>query len=205
MQIPLTTLAGSKVRFTVFDAFAPIAGGFLGGAAGAVSVLLMQIVNLFIHGASTADAGTIIRLFPTMFAAVYFGKKTKINIVLPLVALVAFNLHPVGRSVWFYSLFWLIPIVCYFFQERFLLARSLGATFSAHAVGGALWVYFFPLSKAMWTSLIPVVLAERLLFAAGIVVAYVAMNNLFSYVNGKEIITYRFPVNEKYVWRLASL
>ena len=177
LQIPLTTLAGSKVRFTVFDAFAPIAGGFLGGAAGAVSVLLMQIVNLFIHGASTADAGTIIRLFPTMFAAVYFGKKTKINIVLPLVALVAFNLHPVGRSVWFYSLFWLIPIVC----------------------------YFFPLSKAMWTSLIPVVLAERLLFAAGIVVAYVAMNNLFSYVNGKEIITYRFPVNEKYVWRLASL
>jgi len=50
-----------------------------------------------------------------------YGSKTKftelkkflLNIVLPLVCMLIFVLHPVGRAAWMYSLYWLIPIVLY--------------------------------------------------------------------------------------------
>src|SRR3990172_1095426 len=48
------------------------------------------------------------------------------------------NLHPIGRTVWFYSIYWLIPLIVWPFRNNFLLARSLGATFTIHAVGGAI-------------------------------------------------------------------
>ncbi len=205
LQVPLTHLVGSKAQFTVFDSFAPIAGGFFGSSFGAVAVLLMQLINFLIHGFKILDSGTIVRLFPTMFAVVYFAKKRKFNLIVPLLAIVAFNLHPIGRSVWYYSLYWLIPVICYFFQERFLLARSLGATFTAHAVGGALWIYTFGLPKAVWISLIPIVAIERLVFAFGIAGMYVVFNNVLNFINERNLIVYQFPVNQKYVlkWRIS--
>lgn len=82
LQMPLTYLAGSQAKFTLFDAFGPVAGGFLGSMPGALSVFLMQVFNFVARGAHAQDVGTIIRLFPMMFAAAYFGKRTKLNIVL---------------------------------------------------------------------------------------------------------------------------
>lgn len=198
LQIPLTRLAGSKATFTLFDAFGPTAGGFLGGPAGALAALLMQLSNFLAHGAQIQDAGTLVRLVPMMFAALYFGRKTRLNVLVPIIAIIAFVAHPVGREVWFFSLFWLIPIVCSFFQERFLLARALGATFTAHAVGGALWIYFVPLPAAVWVALIPIVIVERLAFTAGIAISYIALNNAFRLLNKKEILPFQFPVQEKY-------
>ncbi|OGL69082.1 hypothetical protein A3H10_04750 [Candidatus Uhrbacteria bacterium RIFCSPLOWO2_12_FULL_46_10] len=202
LQVPLTHLVGSKATFTLFDAFGPVAGGFLGAMPGALSVLLMQVFNFLVHGAHIQDAGTIIRLLPMMFAAAYFGRKTKLNIIIPAVAILAFVVHPIGRTVWFFSLFWLIPIVSYFFRERSLIVRSLGATFTAHAVGGALWIYFIPLPEAVWVSLIPVVIIERLTFAGGIAATYLIFNNVFNFLNEKNLVSYQFPVNQKYVWGL---
>ena len=204
LQVPLTRLVGSRVTFTLFDAFGPVAGGFLGSMPGALSVLLMQVFNFIAHGAHIQDAGTIIRLVPMMFAAAYFGKRTKLNILIPAVAIFAFVAHPVGRTVWFFSLFWLIPIVAYFFRERSLMARSLGATFTAHAVGGALWIYFIPMPAALWVSLIPVVIIERLVFAGGIAATYLVFNNAFNFLNEKKFVSYQFPVNQKYVWGLRQ-
>lgn len=200
LQIPLTRLVGSDARFTVFDAFGPIAGGFLGGIVGAVSVLLMQVANFVAHGAQAPDAGTFIRLLPMVFAAVYFGKRTTLNVIVPLLAMVAFVVHPVGRTVWFFSLFWLIPIFCSFIQERSLIARSLGATFTAHAVGGALWVYFVPLPAAAWVALIPIVMVERLTFTAGISLTYLVFNNVFQWLNERLLTRYKLPVQPEYVW-----
>lgn len=201
MQVPLTYLVGSQARFTLFDSFAPIAGGFLGSFPGAISVLLMQFFNFLIHGANILDTGTVIRFLPMMFAAIYFGKRTKINLIIPIIAIIAFNLNPIGRSVWYFSLYWLIPVACYFFQERFLFAKSLGATFTAHSVGGALWIYFFHLPKLAWVALIPVVAIERFSFAIGITVSYLVFNNVLNYINNKKWIAFQLPVNPSYVWK----
>lgn len=201
LQVPLAQLVGSKAKFTLFDSFGPIATGFIGTIPGIVAVFLAQLANFIIHGAQILDAGTIIRFFPMLFAAWYFGKARRINIVVPILAIIAFNLHPIGRSAWYFSLYWLIPIVCEFLRERFLLARALGATFTAHAVGGALWVWTFGLSKTIWTSLIPVVAMERALFAVGICITYLAMNNILAVLDDRKIVEAKSYVNPRFVWK----
>lgn len=178
LQIPVTHLVGSKATFTLFDSFSPIIGGFVGPIIGAYAVLAMQLLNFFVHGSTVFDAGMIIRLVVPLFAVLYFAKKTQLNIFIPVLAILVFNLNPVGRSVWFYSLLWLIPIACYFLQERYVFARALGATFTAHAVGGALWIWTIHLPAAVWTSLIPVVLVERFAFAVGITASYLLVRAL---------------------------
>ncbi len=199
LQLKLSNLAGFKVSFTGFDFFSPGAGAFLGPIGGAIAVLAMQVVNFVLHGSVVAGSVTFIRFVPPVFAAIYFGRKSKLNIIVPMLAIVAFNLSPVGRSVWYYSLYWLIPVICYFWQDRFLLARSLGAAFMAHAVGGAIWIYAFNLPKAVWVGLIPVVAMERLVFALGIAATFVVMNNLVSILVEKRILPETSPVNQKYL------
>lgn len=200
LQVPFTTVIGSKVKFTLFDFFAPMASGFIGTIPGLVAVLLMQLANFVLHGAQVVDAGTIIRFFPPLAAVWYFSSKSKFNIIIPLLAIAAFNLHPIGRSAWLYSMFWLIPIICYFWREKFLLARALGATFTAHALGGALWIYAFGLSQEIWLGLIPVTAVERGLFTLGIMAAYLAMNNALNILTVKKIINAESLVNKKYAW-----
>lgn len=175
LQVSLVHLAGSKASFTLFDSFGPIAGGFIGTIPGIIAVFLMQLINFLMHGSQVLDVGTLIRFVPMLFATIYFGKRTKLNLIIPALAIVAFNLNPIGRTVWFYSLFWLIPIICYFWQEKFLLAKALGATFSAHAVGGAIWIWTFHLPTSVWIGLIPVVIVERLVFALAMVGIYQTM------------------------------
>ncbi|MDO8581832.1 MAG: hypothetical protein Q7S16_03070 [bacterium] len=199
LQVPVTQLVGSKAKFTLFDAFGPIAGSFIGTVPGVVAVFLMQLFNFLVHGANVLDMGTIIRFFPSLFAVAYFSRKSKLGIIIPLLAIVAFNTNPIGRSVWYFSFFWLIPIVCHAFRERFLLARALGATFTAHAVGGALWIWAFALPKAVWISLIPVVAMERALFTIGIVATYVVCTNLLGYLLKQKIIRLPFHLEPQHI------
>ncbi|MBI4991334.1 hypothetical protein HZB96_04545 [Candidatus Gottesmanbacteria bacterium] len=186
LQIPFTRLLGSNVKFTLFDFLAPTAGAFLGTAPGVISVFLMQAINYLIHGAKF-DIGGIIRLFPTLFAVAYFAKKRTFNIIVPVLAIIAFNLNPIGRSAWQYSMFWLIPIAAHFFRKN-LFVRSLGATFTAHAVGGALWVWAFGLTQAMWLALIPQVIMERVLMAAGISAFYLVFARILNFASKKHLI-----------------
>lgn len=199
LQIPVAQLAGSKAKFTVFDAFAPVAGSFIGTTPGVIAVFLMQFFNFLMHGAHIQDAGTIIRFFPMLFAALYFAKKNKLNFIIPALAIIAFIAHPVGRTVWYFSLFWTIPIIAYFFRERFLFTRALGSTFTAHAVGGALWIWTFSLPAAVWNSLIPIVATERLLFALGITASFVLVNNLLGLLDKIRLPYLNFQINQKYL------
>lgn len=201
LQIPVNELAGSKVKFTLFDLFAPISGAFLGTFVGIASVFIIQIVNIAIHGFSSIDKGTIIRLFPTLFGVWFFAKKEGKLLVVPALAIIAFNLHPIGRSVWFYSLFWTIPFIVWPFRDRFLIARSLGATFTAHAVGGALWIWAFNLPSNIWISLIPVVIMERAIFALGISASYIFFNNFLAILSKWHILTGGFSLDKKYILR----
>ncbi|TSC75891.1 MAG: Uncharacterized protein G01um101430_61 [Parcubacteria group bacterium Gr01-1014_30] len=199
LQIPVAQLEGSKAKFTVYDAFAPIAGAFIGSVPGVIAVFLMQFFNFLVKGAQIADAGTIIRFFPMLFAVLYFAKKGWLNLAVPLIAAVAFIANPTGREVWYFTLFWTIPIIVYFLRDRFLFARALGATFSAHAVGGALWIWTFALPASVWQGLIPVVATERLLFAVGISVSFVLVNNLLCFLEKKGLLRLGFKIDQKYL------
>ena len=154
LQVPFTRVLGSNVKFTLFDFLAPTAGAFLSTPGGIISVLIMQILNLLVHGVNNIGVASIIRLFPILFAVFYFSKKRSVNIFIAALAILAFNLHPIGRSAWQYSMFWLIPIAAHFFRKN-LFIRSLGTTFTAHAVGSALWVWAFGMTREMWLALIP--------------------------------------------------
>lgn len=205
LQIPVSNLAGSKATFNLFDAFSPTAGAFLGSIPGIIAVFLMKAFDFLIKGAQVQDIGTLIRFVPPLFAVIYFAKRGKLNLIIPVLAIIAFNLHPIGRSVWYYSLYWLIPIVCNFFHGRSLIARSLGATFTAHAVGGALWIYFFNLPQAVWIGLIPIVALERTFFAVGMALAYIFLTNVIYILEKK-----KFPqlsqlhIQKEYVWKWAE-
>ncbi len=191
LQIPVSKLAGSNVSFTFFDFFGPIAGAFLGPIYGVFSVLVIELVNFYLKN-TQVTAGSVIRLFPMLFAVYYFGvlsgkKSGKIILAVPLLAILAFNANPVGRSVWYYSLFWLIPLVAYFKKDN-LFVRSLGSTFTAHAVGGAAWIWTFNLPASVWKGLIPVVIQERLFFSLGICLAYLSMRYVLKFLISKKLL-----------------
>lgn len=203
LQIPINTIVGSKAKFTLFELFAPIAGSFLGTTLGIVAVLSMQIINLLVHGVSNVDKASLIRLVPTLFGVWFFAKKEGKLLIVPALSILAFNLHPIGKTVWFYSLFWLIPFLVWPFREKFLIARSLGATFTIHAVGGAIWIWVFNLPANVWVALIPVVILERSIFALGISASYILMNNILGYLSSKKVIPKTVVIDKKYLLPLT--
>ncbi len=201
-QVKVFTLWGAAGQyFTLFQLFGPIAGGFLGPALGVASVLLAEVASFAWLGKETT-AVNILRLLPMLFAAYYFAswknKKSRITWLVPIAAIALFVVHPVGQQAWYYALYWTIPLVAVLLPENLLL-RSLGASFTAHAIGGIIWLYSFPTSPGFWTALIPVVAFERLLFAGGIAVSFVAMNTLLAKVESmlpEEIVAidYRYAL-----------
>lgn len=176
-QVPFTYLVGANARFTLFDFFGPIAGSFLNTIPGVLAVILVQIVNWAIHGFALQPAA-IIRFFPIIAATLYFARPSKWWLIVPGAALVAFIVHHEGRQAAVFSLYWLIPFIAHRFSRRFVFAKALAATFIAHAIGGALWIWTFNMKAAIWMSLIPVVWKERGLMALGITLAYFACEKL---------------------------
>lgn len=179
-KINFSTLVGAENQFfTLFQFFGPIAGSFLGATFGVIAVVFAELIDFFVAG-KEATLLNIIRLAPMLFAAYYFGSKKKnLGVAVPIIAILAFVLHPVGREVWFFTLFWTIPIIGKLLPQKYsnnILVKSYGATFTAHSVGGALWVWTVPMTAAQWIALIPMVIVERFLFGAGIAVSYVAFN-----------------------------
>lgn len=190
LQVPFNKLAGSNVSFTLFDFFAPIAGAFLGPIFGIASVLTVMIANNLLKEVPWTT-GAIIRLFPTLFAVYYFAmiskKSGKWILAVPVLAIIAFLAHPNGRQVPQYTLFWVIPIIAYKFRNN-LYIKSLGSTFTAHSVGGAAWIWAFNLPASVWQGLIPVVISERLLFAAGIAASFLITRKVLAYLSSKHVL-----------------
>ena len=157
----------------------------MGSALGAIAVFVTQGLDLIALG-KEATLLNIARVFTLVFAAWYFGTsvKQKWVAIVPALAIVLFVLHPVGMQVWYFAvMFWSIPILAKFVFADNVFAKSLGATLTAHAVGGVLWIYSLPTTPEFWNGLIPIVVYERLLFAVGISVSFLALNALFSRVN----------------------
>ena len=110
-----------------------------------------------------------------------------------------FIAHPEGRQAWYFSLYWLIPVLAEFKKDRLIL-RSLGATFTAHALGSVIFLYGFGLPAAVWIGLIPIVALERGLFAVGIWASYLAFNNGLEIVSHKvNLPIFKNLINPRYL------
>lgn len=188
-RLNFSKLIGAENQFfTLFQFFGPIAGAFLGPFVGVSAVLIAEVSSKLVsHQAFTLI--TVLRLLPMLFAAWYFGtKKDKLSIAIPLICIALFVAHPVGLSVWYFSLFWTIPIIVKLLPVKYSgnpFLKGLGATFTAHAVGGAMWNYIVPMTSQSWNVLIPIVIRERLLFALGIGVTYIVINTLLHWLDEK--------------------
>src|SRR3989338_4864553 len=242
-KVNFSRLVGANNQFfTLFQFFGPVAGAFLGPVVGVLAVLIAEVASKIVNNAAF-DLLTILRLTPMLFAAWYFGtKKDKLSFLVPIAAIILFVAHPVGRQVWFFALFWTIPILIKLFSKysekiiinavliamgaiayaanpalRNLLAiigfgailllfnkfsaissKSLGATFTAHAVGGAMWNYIVPMTPQAWVALIPIVIFERLIFAGGITISFIGLNTLLDKLDAKTKSMY-VNVDKKYV------
>ncbi len=188
-NVNFSKLIGAENQFfTLFQFFGPVAGAFLGPVVGVLSVLIAEVASK-VYSHAAFDWITVLRLLPMLFAAWYFGtKKDKLSFLVPVAAIILFVAHPVGRQVWYFSLFWTIPIIIKLLPKKYnemIFLRSLGATFTAHAVGGAIWNYTVKMTPAAWNMLVPVVIYERLLFAAGITISFILFNSLLDRLDNK--------------------
>lgn len=198
MQVPFSNILGSQIKFSLFDFYGPIAGAFMGSIWGLVLVAAMQFCNWTFHGFST-DTATLIRLLPMLLSVIYFARKTPWILLIPGAAMIAFWIHPEGRQAWYYAFYWIIPFAMYFLRDKFIFARALGATFTAHCVGSVLFLWLLNLKAPVWTGLIPIVWMERGLMAIGITLTYMAFNFLFSVLINKAGIALPFvKLNPKY-------
>lgn len=105
---------------------------------------------------------------PTFFATLSWGASSRrsqiaLHILLPCLCMILFYFVAAPGS-WPYALYWLIPVVLYFFP-RSLPCSALQSTFVAHAIGSVIWAYFIPMSSSAWLGLIPIVAIERLAMA----------------------------------------
>lgn len=175
-------------HFTLFDFFSALPTAFLGLWSGLVAVLIAKLAAVVALG-MPLDGATMLRLMPPLAAGAFFyaykknvqinGTKTKLmqffQFGFPILAIALFIFHPAifGTLAMVFALYWTIPIIAAILPSNLYL-RSLGATFSQHALGGVLWLYFVPgfANPAVWLALIPVVVVERMVFAGGIAVSY---------------------------------
>jgi hypothetical protein len=198
-QISISQIIGSNQNFTLFEFLGPIGGMFLGPILGAISAFTVRALDVIIFR-QQLDILTIIRFLPMVLAATYFGIKTKKTAVIFPICIILFLLNPVGRQAWMYPLIWLIPFFATLGGKKRLILNSLGATFTAHAVGSVIFLYTFSLPSAVWISLIPVVFVERGIFTLGIWTSCLVFNNVLDILSNLEPTQSLKPlVNQNYL------
>ena len=110
-----------------------------------------------------------LKRLPLIVSSWAFSSKNWItSLFVPAVCMLLFMVHPVGGQAFYYSFYWLIPMILYFVPTS-IASRSLSSTFIAHAIGSVVWLYFKGLGVEVWQLLMPIVIVERLLMATGMV------------------------------------
>ncbi len=160
-----------RLFFSGINCSGPLINRFSGIGA----LLLYTIRHLLVFSAGNPFFNPLVYHIPTFIASAYWYSTNKaVRLLLPAACMAAFILHPVGYQAFFYSGFWLIPMIIHLLPVRNPFLEALGTTFIAHAIGSVLVLYMNPLPAAMWLSLMPVVVIERLLFATGMTCIYYA-------------------------------
>lgn len=175
-------IVGSHMAFfSATSVMMPLCGAF-GGLRLSVAIVTFGLLSKFAMGSGLLSFKYLAYHIPGLFAALYFASPSlMIRIILPLVCMGLFVIHPVGGQAWAYTLFWLIPVGVNLITIRSFFAQALASTLVAHAVGSVIWLYAQPMTPAIWLGLIPVVIAERLCNAAGATV----LHSLFIVVTQK--------------------
>lgn len=172
--IKISFILGShSLFFSAVGCITPLSGAF-GGITGALALMSTKLLVSMITG-SIASSFFAFHI-PGFCASLYWATSSRIVQIVPAaLCMVLFIMHPVGKHTAIYALFWIIPIAISFSKSNSLFARSLGSTFTAHAVGSVIWIYAIPMSPDQWLMLLPIVVVERLLFASGMLLAYHAL------------------------------
>ena len=165
-------VVGSQMAlFSVANCITPLVGTFCGATAAGALFLAHLLWHLLMY--KTVSLGILAFHVPGLCASLYLAKRSSaIRFFLPALCMALFIAHPIGGQAFVYSFFWFIPMVLYFFPQRLFFWQALGSTFVAHAVGSVIWLYTVPMTASVWLGLMPVVAAERLLFAVGMVIMY---------------------------------
>jgi len=185
-NINLTYVVGADEQsFTLFQFIGPVGAAFVNPLLAVVMILGVEGVQKVLINDFTFSAFSVARFLPMLAAAYYFGvvkKNKRVGFVIPVLGMLLFWMHPIGAQAWGYALLWLIPIVATVFAEKHLFLRSLGATFQAHVVGSVAFLYTIGMPAEAWWALIPIVLVERGMFAAGISLTYITFSSVLEYV-----------------------
>lgn len=178
----LSFILGSKAAFFSFNQALAPSIGFFASPVVALSVYLLRACSaLLFLGISPLSA--LVYHIPSFCAALYLSSTSKSwKIVLPLICMITFVMHPVGSQASVYALYWLIPITIALVPTRSIYLQALGSTFTAHAVGSVLWLFTHNLTAYQWQALIGIVWAERLLFAGCITACYYGITYAQNYL-----------------------
>jgi hypothetical protein len=173
--LPFNYIVGSKIALFSYSSMAMPELGF--------QYSLVYLILYFFTKSLFTFASPFLFLLhrlPLFFATIALKKSAAaIFVGVPLGAMLLFCAHPVGSQVFYYSWYWFIPMIIYFFVQDSLISRALAASFIAHAVGSVVWLYTGHIPAEIWTALMPLVIVERLLIAFGMV-GFIALFKLIN-------------------------
>lgn len=101
-------------------------------------------------------------------ARVFAQREIALSIILPILCMILFVMHPTGKQAWVYALYWVIPPLLWVMKDTVWI-RALQASFVCHAIGSVVWLYTGDLSAGEWISLMPIVIVERAIIALGMI------------------------------------
>lgn len=170
---------GSRVTIGLSAAFAP-AIGFFSSPATCISVYIIR-TGLSLLTSPMSLIGTY--YLPTLAGSLVLSSQSRsLQIIMPLICIVTFALHPVGSQCMTYTLYWFIPIVATLLPSSVFL-RSLSSTFVTHAVGSTIFLYTHPTTSTYWHTLIPQVWLERLIYTLLLSASYYIIKNIIAVLN----------------------
>ncbi len=175
--IKLSFVIGSqRMFFSGINVMAPIAG-FFGGFMGSILCLFFSFLFSSKSALLLAHTG-----LPNFLAGLYWRCESRVvKLVLPLACMGLFWQQTWGSLAAGYAVLWFIPVFTTLLNLNSLFAKSLSATFIAHAVGSVLWLYFGNITNTVWFALIPVALLERVCLAILMVGMYKLVQAILSY------------------------
>jgi len=180
-KIKFGPILGTQMKFSLSVFFGPTLAKIFGVGYGTGTIILTHIIGLLIGSYKIKAVKDFFTFFPIIFAGFYFSrifKGEKKLIFIPLVCILLFIINPIGKTVWFYSGFWLIPIFVSLFKNKLdkifklpifqIYGYSLGTAFIDHAIGSIIYLYLLKIPSHFWIEAIPMTIIERLMIAAGI-------------------------------------
>jgi hypothetical protein len=192
-KVKLTPIFGLDTQFTASVMFGPVISGFLGIGFGSGAIVLSQLLGVITGIYKIKSITSWLTFTPIIFAGIYFSKMLKGSkklILIPLLSIFLFLIHPIGREVWYYSFFWIIPIFIVTLKPKLdkliknnlaqVYAYSIGSAFTDHSVGSILYLYSMNIPAEFWIQAIPFTLVERAVIAAGITASFFSIKIIIS-------------------------